>query len=136
MGGVAVRFGVRPLFTFAALLYAACIASWTFLDQPLAIVATRAVTGIAFSGIIVSVVVTIARMLPSDLQATGQSLFQLTAFGVAAIIANILGGILFEQYGPAALFGTGAVLAVVAAGVGWLAFPSRPTTPDVRRSSA
>ena len=135
MGGIASRFGVRRIFVASAVLYAACIASWTVLESPTVIVATRAVTGIAFAGVLVSVVLTIARMLPADLQATGQSLFQTTAFGLGAILANLIGGILFGALGPSALFGTMAVLALVAAVVGWLAFPGRRDRPDVRRSS-
>ena len=134
MGGIAARFGVRRIFVASALLYAACLLSWTVLDSPMAIVATRAVTGIAFSGVVVSVVLTIAMLLPADLQATGQSLFQTTAFGVGAILANILGGILFERFGPAALFGAGAGLALIAAVIGWVAFPGRQGRRDVRRS--
>ena len=134
MGGIAARFGVRRIFVASAVLYAACIASWTVLNSPMAIVATRAVTGIAFSGVVVSVVLTIALMLPADLQATGQSLFQTTAFGLGAILANLIGGILFGGFGPSALFGTMAVLALVAAVVGWLAFPGRQVPRAVRRS--
>ena len=85
------------------------------------------VTGLAFAGVVIGVVMTIARLLPADLQATGQALFQTSAFGVAAIIANIVGGILYQVYGHVAVFGMGAILAVVAAAIGWLAFPPRPS---------
>jgi PPP family 3-phenylpropionic acid transporter len=95
---------------------------------------TRAISGIGFAGVIVSVVLTIAALLPAELQATGQSLFQTTAFGLGAILANILGGILFERFGPAALFGVGAGLAISAAVIGWVAFPGRQGPRDVRRS--
>jgi PPP family 3-phenylpropionic acid transporter len=125
MGGLATRFGLRAIFTVSALLYAACFAAWTVLDAPLAIVATRALTGIAFSGVVVGIVLTIAVLLPAELQGTGQALFQLTAFGVAAIIANVVGGVVYEAVGHAWLFGASAVLAVVAAAVGWMAFPAR-----------
>lgn len=137
MGAVAARVGLRAIFTTSALLYAACLAAWTVIDVPLAIVATRVVTGIAFSGVVVGVVMTIAVLLPAELQATGQALFQTTAFGVAAVIANVVGGFLYEGVGHVALFGLGAVLAVVAALVGWMAFPAAARRPgDVRPSSA
>ena len=123
MGAVAARVGLRAIFTVSALLYAACLLSWTIIDIPLAIVASRFVTGIAFSGVVVGVVMTIAVLLPAELQATGQSLFQTSAFGVAAIAANVVGGLLYETSGHAAVFGLGAVLAVVAAVIGWFAFP-------------
>jgi MFS family permease len=136
IGGLATRFGLRAVFVGSALLYAACLASWTVLDVPLAIVGTRIVTGIAFSGIVVGVVLTIATLLPSDLQATGQGLFQTTAFGIAAIIANVAGGLLYEWGGAVVLFGVGSGLAVAAAIVGWLAFPSRAGPATVRQSGA
>ena len=125
MGGLAARFGLRAIFTVSAVLYGLCFLSWTVLDAPLAIVATRAVTGLAFSGVIVSLVLTIAVLLPAELQATGQALFQLTAFGLAAIVANVVGGYVYEAVGHGWLFGAGGALAVVAAVVGWLAFPAR-----------
>jgi PPP family 3-phenylpropionic acid transporter len=136
LGGVATRFGLRSVFVASTLLYAVCMASWAVLDVPLAIVATRAITGVAFAGVLVSVVLTIARLLPSDLQATGQGLYQTTAFGLSAIVANIVGGVLYERGGAVALFGTVAVLAAVGAAVGWWAFPARSAGPDVRRSTA
>jgi predicted MFS family arabinose efflux permease len=59
------------------------------------------------------------------------------AFGVAAVVANVIGGVLYESVGPAALFGTGAALAVAAAVVGWLAFPrAGPRGAVVRPSPA
>jgi MFS transporter, PPP family, 3-phenylpropionic acid transporter len=139
VGAVAARVGLRAIFTVSALLYAACLLSWTIIDVPLAIVASRFVTGIAFSGVVVGVVMTIAVLLPAELQATGQALFQTTAFGIAAVIANVIGGLLYETAGHVALFGMGALLALAAAVVGWLAFPRAGPTdrgPAVRGSAA
>ncbi len=130
MGALVSRVGLRAIFSVSALLYAVCLASWTVLDVPLAIVATRVVTGVAFSGIVVAVVLTIAVLLPAELQATGQALFQTTAFGIAAVIANVVGGLLYEGGGHVALFGLGSVLAVLAALVGWISFP-RASGPRV-----
>lgn len=132
MGAIAARVGLRAIFATSALLYAGSLAAWTVIDVPLAIVATRVVTGIAFSGVVIGVVMTIAVLLPAELQATGQALFQTTAFGVAAVIANVAGGVLYEGGGHVALFGLSAVLAVVAAFVGWLAFPAAAGRPGGR----
>lgn len=127
MGRLARRIGLRSIFVGATLIYAACMASWMVLELPTAIVATRVVTGLAFSGVIVSMVLTIAAILPRDLQATGQALFQTSAFGLASIIANSIGGVLYGSAGHAAVFGLGAILAVTAGVIGWFAFP-RPRT--------
>lgn len=131
-GAVARRIGLRAMFTGSALLYGACFLAWTVIEDPAIIVATRAVTGIAFSGVIVGIVLTIARLLPAEFQATGQSLFQMTAFGLAAIVANIVGGVLYQNVGHAAVFGLGAALAAVAAIIGWLAFPRRSEPASAR----
>lgn len=131
MGAVARRLGLRTIFVGSAVLYAVCMASWTIIEVPLVIVATRALTGVAFSGVVVGIVMTIAALLPSELQATGQSLFQTSAFGVAAIVANVVGGFLYESFGHAAVFGLGAALAIAAAVIGWFAFPQAQGEPAV-----
>lgn len=130
---IARRIGLRGMFVGSALLYAACLSAWIVADAPLAIVATRALSGIGFAGVTVSVVLTIAALLPSDLQATGQSLFQTTAFGVAAIVANVIGGILYDSLGHVAVFGLAAAMALAAAALGWFAFPTQasPRPPVV-----
>jgi PPP family 3-phenylpropionic acid transporter len=136
--GAAVRwFGLRAVFAGSALLYGACFLSWTVIEVPLVIIATRVLTGLAFSGVIIAVVMTIARLLPADLQATGQALFQTSAFGVAAVLANVVGGVLYQSFGHAAVFTMGAALAVIAAGIGWVAFPhgTRSPSPSVVRQS-
>jgi MFS transporter, PPP family, 3-phenylpropionic acid transporter len=120
---VAQWIGLRGMFVASALIYGTATASWIFLGSAQLIIATRLVTGVAFAWILVCVVLTIARLLPSELQATGQSLYQTFAFGLGAIVANIVGGLLYQNIGHAAVFGLGSVLAVVAATMGWIVFP-------------
>lgn len=122
--GVAQRVGLRGLFVGSALLYAVCLTSWALSDTTILLIATRALSGIGFAGVIVAVVLTIAALLPPELQATGQSLFQTTGFGVAAIVANVVGGIMYDSLGHVAVFGLAAVMAVSAAALGWFVFPT------------
>jgi MFS transporter, PPP family, 3-phenylpropionic acid transporter len=136
-GWIAVRIGLRGLFVVGALLYGVAFASWAVVDSPALILASRVLTGFSFASVLVATVLTIAALLPADLQATGQALFQTTAFGIAAIVANVLGGLLYGTAGYAALFGLCAVLAMAAAIGGWLVLPRRPgvrPTPSVRQS--
>jgi PPP family 3-phenylpropionic acid transporter len=131
---VARRIGLRGLFVGSALIYAVCLSAWAVSGFPLAIIATRAISGIGFAGVIVSVVLTIAALLPAELQATGQSLFQTTAFGIAAIVANVVGGILYDSLGHVAVFGLGAVMALGSAALGWFAFPMTPPISGAPRA--
>ncbi len=120
---VARRIGLRGMFVSSALIYGAATSSWILLDAPALIIATRAITGVAFAWVLVCVVLTIARLLPGELQGTGQALYQTVAFGVGAIVANLVGGLLYGGIGHAAVFGLGTLLAIVAAAMGWFAFP-------------
>jgi PPP family 3-phenylpropionic acid transporter len=122
---VAARIGLRGMFVGSAALYGACLASWAVLDTPALIIATRALTGLAFAGFIVSIVLTIAALLPATLQATGQALYQTIGFGLASIIGNALGGLVYGSLGHAAFFAIVALLAFLAAGVGWFGVPGR-----------
>jgi PPP family 3-phenylpropionic acid transporter len=124
-GAVAARIGIRGLVGGSILLYAACFLSWTVLDSPLLIVATRLVTGLAFAGLWVGSVLTMAVLLPPRLQATGQGLYQVTGFGVAAVVANIGGGILYGTFGSAVVFAVAAVLAVSGGLLAIFVFPRR-----------
>ena len=125
VGWVARRIGLRGLFVASALLYAACLGSWALLTAPGVIIASRLLTGVAFAGVTVGVVLTIAIVLPPDLQATGQGLFQTSAYGITAFVTNVVGGLLFGSLGGGAVFAFGAFAAVAGCIVGWFAFPRR-----------
>jgi MFS family permease len=123
MGGLAQRFGVRVVFIASTLIYVVCFASWMILESPTLIIATRIATGFGFAGVGVAAVLTIAILLPDRLQGTGQALYQTTAFGLAAIIANIGGGVVYGTAGYAAVFGLAAIAGLLAAAVGLVALP-------------
>jgi MFS transporter, PPP family, 3-phenylpropionic acid transporter len=134
MGRLVQRLGLRAVFVIGVLCNAAAFASWTVITNPELIIATRVLTGIAYASIIVASVLTIARLLPPELQATGQALFQTTAFGIAAVISNFIGGLLYANVGPTSVFAFGVVLALGAAVVGWIGFPRRDDPTAVRQS--
>jgi MFS family permease len=121
--GRSPRIGIRGLITGSIALYAACFASWIVLQDPTLIIATRVVTGFAFAGLWVGSVLTMAVLLPPRLQATGQGLYQLTGFGIAAIVANIFGGLLYGAFGAPVVFAIATLLAVVAGLIAVVVFP-------------
>ena len=116
-GWVVARIGVRGLAAGSALTYAACLVGIGLAPSPLVIMGIRAVSGLAFAGLAIGMVVTVSALLPARLQATGQGLYQLVAFGVAAMIANAIGGILFGVLPPSVFFGGAGVLCAVGAGL-------------------
>ena len=122
-GWLVGRVGPRLVLPVSAIGFAACMLSWVVLVDAGPIMVTRFASGIFFAGIFVSFVLTMARMLPARLQATGQTLFQAACFGIAAILANLIGGVLYAAAGPLGVFGAGAVCAVVGGLVGLVALP-------------
>ncbi len=131
-GLLVARLGARIVLAVSAVGFALCMLSWIVLVDAGPILATRFVSGIFFSGIFVSYVLTIATMLPGRLQSTGQTLFQASCFGFGAILANLIGGVLYGAVGPIGVFGVGAACAVIGGGIGLLALPaSRGRMPEV-----
>lgn len=124
-GAIATRIGLRGLVAASIALYAVCFVSWIILDSPSLIIATRIFTGFAFAGIWVGSVLTMAVLLPPRLQATGQGLYQVTGFGVAAVVANLGGGVLYGAFGSPIVFAVAATFAVAAGLLAFLVFPRR-----------
>ncbi len=122
---MASRVGMRGLFAGACGLYAAAFVSWVVLADPLLIVGSRVLTGLAYGSLTVAVVLTVGAMLPQRLQASGQALFGMSASGIASVGGNLGGEILFGAYGHGAVFACGAVGAVAAAVVAWRFLPAR-----------
>src|SRR3972149_675937 len=116
--------GIRALLVAGILLSGLTMASWAFLADPSLIVATRIVSGVAFAGITIGAVLTIAALLPPELQGTGQGLYQTVGFGIAAVVANALGGLVYGTGGATPLFLGCAVLAAIGAVVAWRAIPA------------
>jgi PPP family 3-phenylpropionic acid transporter len=117
------RVGLRGLFAGSAIWYSLGMLSWAALDQPTLMITSRALTGVAFGGIWVACVLTMTTLLPPSLQATGQALYQTTAFGIGGMIANAIGGVVYQVSGPPALFVLSSAVGLAAAVLGWLALP-------------
>jgi MFS family permease len=122
-GWLVPRVGLRPVLAVSAAGFAVCLASWIVLVDAGPILFTRLLSGVFFGGILVTFVLTMAQLLPWPLQATGQTLFQAVAFGIAAVLANLVGGILYSVAGPLGVFGGGAACALAGGALGFLALP-------------
>jgi PPP family 3-phenylpropionic acid transporter len=128
-GWLVGRVGLRPVLVVATVGFAVCLASWIFFVDAGPILFTRFISGVFFGGILITFVLTIAQLLPAGLQSTGQTLFQAAAFGVAAVVANLFGGILYALAGPLGVFGVGAICTLAGGALGLLAVPKVLTVP-------
>ena len=130
---LASRIGLRGLFCLGTLGFAAAFLSWSVLTSPMAIVATRTVTGLSFACMTVAMVLTIGQLLPNHLQATGQALLQGTLSGIAALIGNVVGGLLYGGQGPAVLFIVCAVTCVLGGAIALVTLPDRVRLVEASR---
>ncbi len=119
------RVGLRALFSVSSLLYMVAFLLWAVLASPVAIIASRLISGTAYAGLWIASVMAIQTLLPPRLQGSGQALISMTTAGLAAFTANVVGGLVYASQGPEVLFGISAVFAVAGAIAGWLAFPRR-----------
>jgi MFS transporter, PPP family, 3-phenylpropionic acid transporter len=120
------RFGARNVLALAALGYGACSIGFIVIPgvTPLAIV--RVVAGFLFACTWLSFILATGALLPPRLQSTGQTLLGAAAWGAGAIMANLVGGLLYGAFGPEACFafaagclavGAATVLAILPAGL-------------------
>ena len=126
-GRIIRQVGMRTMFVGASILSAIAFASWVVLTSPEAIIATRVLSGAGYSGIFIASVTSVQLLLPPRLQGSGQALSSMTTAGIAAFVANVLGGVIYGGPGHEALFGVGAAFSVVGAVLGWLWLPRRGT---------
>ncbi len=118
---LAPRLGLRTILVVSSVGFAACVASWSVLEGALPILATRFLAGVFFGGITVAFVLTVAALLPERLQSTGQTLFQAIGFGLAAVLSNLAGGVIYQSVGPAGVFGSLGLCALAGGMLGLLA---------------
>jgi PPP family 3-phenylpropionic acid transporter len=119
------RVGLRAVFAASSLLYTVAFLLWAVLASPAGIIASRLISGTAYAGLWIASVMAIQTLLPSRLQGSGQALISVTAAGLAAFVANVVGGLVYASSGAPVLFGISAAFGVAGALAGWLAFPRR-----------
>ena len=119
-GWMGRRIGIRWLATLALVVSGLCIGSWGVLSTAAAINATRVVTGLLYGAYSSARVVVISRLLPPELQATGQTMAQAASSGLGNALGAVLGGVVYGVFGPLAFFGLAGGL-IAAGGVGsWI----------------
>ena len=113
VGWLARRIGLRVLVVLGCVVYGLAIGGWGLLPTPLAINATRVLTGVCFGALLGARVLVIARLLPDELQATGQTMVQGATFGLGNALGAAIGGVVYGAAGPTIFFAIAGGMAVV-----------------------
>ena len=114
---LARRLGLRWVIAVGCVAYGLAIGIWGLLPTPPAINATRVLTGVCFGALLGARVLVVARLLPDELQATGQTLVQGATFGLGSALGAAIGGVLYGAAGPTVFFAIAGGMAV-AGGIG------------------
>ena len=115
------RLGLRMMYVWGALIAALLALLVALAPEPWMVTALRTLDGTSYALRYMAMVVVIGALLPVHLHAIGQSLTSLVYAGLAPIVADVAGGLVYERLGSAALF-VAAMLTMLAGGLlVWLA---------------
>jgi MFS family permease len=118
------RLGLRGFFALGCLMYLLALASWIVVDNPVVLVASRALTGLGYGSFTVASVVALGAILPEELQASGQAMRQ-SAISAVAVVGFLAGGLIYGLLGSATFFAIAACGPILGALVGWRWLPAR-----------
>jgi PPP family 3-phenylpropionic acid transporter len=113
--------GLRWLYVAGALIGSVLFFLIAFATEPWMIAALRTVDGTSYALRHIGMVLIIGALLPLRFHAFGQSLGWFMAVGVAPIIADIFGGIIYDSLGGSAVFMAASALALTGAVVAFIA---------------
>jgi PPP family 3-phenylpropionic acid transporter len=109
------RWGARPLLVCAGLAYALRLTIYILAPSPEWALGAQLLHGFCFAAMWTAGVHEAQRLALPGLAATAQSLFSTALFGVAVVIANTIGGVIYQNMGSTVLFASAAVLALIGA---------------------
>jgi MFS transporter, PPP family, 3-phenylpropionic acid transporter len=121
--------GIRRTYVLGCLIYATGFLLWGLISNPTIVSMLTVFEGFGFALLFTSGVVIVGKMVPSSLYATGQSIASTMGFGVAPIVGGVLGGYVYETFGPVTMYVMASGLVVVGAALSWITL----STPEFGR---
>jgi DHA1 family tetracycline resistance protein-like MFS transporter len=131
MGGLADRFGRRPLVLVALAAFSAANVGFLFARSPATLIAIRAVGGALTAGLFPASLGIIGDMVPKERQARWIGIV-MGCYGLGLVVGPVVGGVLYDSLGYVAPFVASAAMAG-AAFVAALFLVPESRTPQVRR---
>ncbi len=118
---LAARLGLRWLFVSGALVAAMLMALVTVAPEPWMVTGLRTLDGASYALRYMGMVLIIGVLLPPHLYAMGQSIAWFVYAGIAPIIGDLAGGLIYDAFGAPALFLVVTATLALGAGIVWLA---------------
>jgi PPP family 3-phenylpropionic acid transporter len=120
-GSLMERFGMRGVFVAGAGVYVAASLGWAMVSSPVGVTAIRIAIGIGFGLVYVTLVVMTGTLVPGHLRNTGQTLLNMSSWGLAPVLGSLVGGIVYQHLGPTQLFLGSAAGIAAGTAIVWVA---------------
>jgi PPP family 3-phenylpropionic acid transporter len=109
------RFGLRKVYALGCAVYATGFLLWGLVNDPTVVSVLATLEGAGFSLLFTTSVLVVAKLLPSSLYSSGNSITAMVGFGLGPILGGGIGGFVYENLGPLALFAGSSGLAALGA---------------------
>jgi PPP family 3-phenylpropionic acid transporter len=116
-GAIALRIGLRGLFAAGIAVSVLQFVVVAVAPDPWVITAVRTVDGAAYALRYAAIVLVVGAVLPERVRAMGQSATWLVAGGIAPILGDPVGGLVYSRLGGPALFAMSAVVVSIGAAI-------------------
>jgi PPP family 3-phenylpropionic acid transporter len=114
------RLGLRAVFVSGAIVAAVLMALVAVAPEPWMITGLRTLEGASYALRYMAMVMIVGALLPRHLYAMGQSVAWFVYAGIAPIVADAAGGLIYDVLGAPALFAVVTVSFALGAAVVWL----------------
>ena len=119
-GRLAARLGLRWLFVSGALVAAALMALVAIAPEAWMVTALRTLDGTSYALRYVAMVLIVGVLLPRHFYALGQSVAWFVYAGIAPIVADAVGGVIYERLGAPVLFVAATAALAIGGAVAWV----------------
>jgi MFS transporter, PPP family, 3-phenylpropionic acid transporter len=113
------RLGLRLIFVLGALMASLLALLIGLAPEAWMVTVLRTIDGIPYALRYIGMVLIIGALLPRRFHALGQSMAWLVGMGVAPIIGDIVGGLIYDRYGGTAVFAGAALLISIGAAIAY-----------------
>jgi PPP family 3-phenylpropionic acid transporter len=114
-GAIVGRLGGARTLLLSYGLFGLCFAIFSLARAPVALLVASIFGGLGFGLFFVTTVRLINDRAPPEWLSTAQSLLGAVSFGVASLVSGMLGGRIYDAWGPSTLYGGALVMACLAA---------------------
>ncbi len=109
------KFKELPLLAFASVAFALRFLLLALPISPYAVLAIQTMHSVSYGIFLVTAMRYLQDLIPDRFRATGQAVFTMTWSGLAGLLSGSIGGAVFDNHGPHALYSLAAACAAIAA---------------------